>query len=994
MPNNQAHINDFRKGGHKLFAHLSIYKGALVMEGEISAVFPYPMRAVAYTQTSGDWNAIGRGFRYEIFTPGGKFKGRSRVGYGESITSVYLPIRENSKGSIDIQVGDMLRVYADVRLSDKLVEDDEHFNPDGILIGDNNEDPPPWANSGGAVAGSTKQLPFLMTGSTSFVVDPDSGGDLTHLWTLPTGLSFAGGTTSTDADIQITGDPGEYLVIHTVTDDDNGKSVTQYIPVIIHGTGYKPHKVQIESLPNDESTGGSATVKMLGNASFEDVPDGALAILWKEEYIAGVRQSFGAHAPGRSHILYVGIIRREHGSLDADSGVESLTFELISPLARLEELMGYGKVMLNTATPTVWNQIRLLTVLRTILQLFQFYCNLNEAGYDVIVRPSFTNRNIDGAFIQDSTPLGQAREMAKSVQCRIIEDRRGSFFLAKRPDQVALADRATDLETTLSLTMRDTKGWAYDREHWRSVNRVEVRGFAAGYGVVQPIFSEWVGRAPGEGNQTSIEEGAIVSGQTELNEVAGRLGAALNSTYTDADGATQMALDLTIPLRGVYDVFDFYDEVIELTGVTRKRGIDFGDQQYVLVSSSVDFADGTATTTLRLRTCTNGAAGTMFVPSPSAPEDFTDPLTEYPETDYGSALPDPTGVLGRGTANLCVPSTDNTLRYVDLRTGDQESVSLSGDLTGGLLAAILDAYAPTGAVLATTQEADTLTGIFTTQTVGDTYAFSITGFSAAMQSERGTPGLFVVCLYRRANDGGSRSDVYVTTDSGQNWTAYTSLFGTWVGGSGDSFSMGCYVSPAGNIYTSGWSGAGVATGVLKKSTTQGASWSTLGSAFAWGLASDIHISFQDTAESLIFHGGADVVMGSTVYRLYTTTSGGTRTDISPQYGGEKYGPFAPFGVTTCDIDQNSVLCVGQNTDAGGGKRGVFLSRNRGASWATLIVPDTGVTYASGRFAGDDRNTIFLYGDNGALAVSYDGGATWRTYTLGSGRLLNLFGKAG
>lgn len=644
MPDQSAHLTDFLKGQHQLRCFMSIFTGVLVLEAEILFA-PIQNLILIFSVSSGNYLDVHPGFRVDIVTSDGRFKGRTRVSYGDVVTSTTVHLRETSPGSIDIQPGDLIRIYREVRLSDKLPAANSTFAPDFVpaSVG---AAPPPLACSGGAWAGWTRQLPALMTGSASSLVDPDSSTPPTHDWSETDGLTISSGT-STSADPQFTGAAGSYLPAHIVTDPDNGKSITQHVPVVIHDKAHPPYQVILSSLPNEEARGGSATVQMLDNVLLSEVPDGALAIFWKEETIAGTRQSFGAAAPGRSHILLVGIIRREQGAFDNTTGAESLTFDVISPLARLDELMGYSKVMLNNATPDAWNKLKSLTIWRGIVQIYLFYSNAIEAGYDLVKTASVVNYDYPGLFADTATPIQQMRKLADGIDCRMIEDRRGRFEVQMRPELQALTDRASR-PVTLILTARSILKWQYTRQHWRTVNRLQCNGFIAGYSSNPVVFSEWVGSSPAEGNQTSTIEGLVASSQANLNERCGRRGASADGIYVDANGVLQMALDLELTLRGVFDVFDFYDELIEVQITTKKRGLDLSGQQFVLVGSTVDFANGSATTTLRLRTCTNGVAGSLYIPPTSPLADYT-PVEQtpvaQPTPSTASLIPGETGVM-------------------------------------------------------------------------------------------------------------------------------------------------------------------------------------------------------------------------------------------------------------------------------------------------------------------------------------------------------------
>ncbi len=1009
MPNNAANRIAMRAPGQSIRCFASFITGKVLATGTVTFVLGAGSGLtridVQISFTTGAYTLLAYGMEVVFTDASGNFKGRTHIRYGGVITAGSFPVREYALGTLNIVATDKFIAYNEFRLHDKLVAATEAFPPDYLLYGnssDANLHPDPIANSGGHSAwrldsGQT-YASVLMTGSTSRAVDPANVSGLAHSWTLPTGVTFAPGSIFTDANPTLRAVLGTHTINHAVTDINSSKVRVSHPMIRVHDyDSDPPHEVLINAYEASPENGWSWTVEVLsGDTSLSAIPDGCLAILWAEERINGAWQSFRNVTAGRKHILGVGYAARDTSSGEGTSGRHQITFEVVPPIQREKEITSYSKVMEESATPDFWSELYFLGVLRAILQIDGYYEMRCEAGFDLTVDSAFLDERYPAFYLDRDNFYNQKVGLATAVDARYVCDRTGKYDLHTEPPFIPLSDRAA-VTVALTLEMEDILSYEFTREHFAKVEQYKASGFSGGTSLNAPYYSLYPGAAPGEGIDTPTRDKLILDAttpQTDLNARTGRYGALADMIFQDANGLKHQAFDLKLTLRGSYDCFDFYKEYVAVTISDNKRVIALTAFRFYVAAISMAFDPqfGTSVLNLTLRMETNAAPGETYIP----PDDSLNyPSYEYPQFPF-QELPSAagTGILGRGTAELCVPSSDGSLYFLDLRTGDYTTVSLTASLTGTLSAAILNAFAPTGAVIATEQRAYTLGGLFTTQTVANSDAFPITGSALSMQSERGVSGLFVICLYRTANAGGSRHDVYVTPNGGVTWTDYTSQFGTWIGGSGDNYHPGCYVSPVGNIYTSGWSGAGVTTGILKKSTTQGASWSNVGSAFLYGLASDIHISFQDSAESLIFHGGSQVVSAVQRYRLYTTTSGGTRTDISPLYAAEKYGPVAPFGVTTCDIDANSVLCVGQDRDGGAASlRGVFLSRNRAATWTTLIVPATTVKYLSGRFAGDDRNTIFLYGDSGALAVSYDAGVTWREYTLGAGRLYNLFGKA-
>jgi hypothetical protein len=465
----------------------------------------------------------------------------------------------------------------------------------------------------------------------------------------------------------------------------------------VHDAANPPYEIVVENVGGDEETGHSFSVRVFDDAALTDIPDGAFCVLWVEQWVNGTRQAFGAKSAGRSHILGVGYIRREEGSFDADSGVEGLRFEVISPMARLAELVGYSKVMTSEATPDSWDGMKTLSTERGIRQLWQFYSNATEAGFDLVTDASYVSYSYPQFFIQKSNPLAQMRELADGTDARITCDRTGRFSLHTKPELLAVGSRAA-ATTTITLTTADIIDWQYTREHWRPVELLEARGFTGG-STATPMFSRWPGLAPGQGNQSVTVERLIAASQTDLNERCGRRGGAADGIYTDANGVLQTALDLELTLPGSYHVADFYDEYIAVSLTTALRGLDLSDQLFVLRSSRLELAeDGSAQCVWTLRTATNGAAGVTYIPPSDPTSDYDFNLDFYlPSFSYElptNALldlnaPYPVELvagLGSGTAKVYYGTE------FDASTGAVNWALRDTDLTGDVIAMKSDPF--------------------------------------------------------------------------------------------------------------------------------------------------------------------------------------------------------------------------------------------------------------------------------------------------------------
>lgn len=643
MPDLSANRPTIRTDGYSIDLFFTPFVGEQIWTGTVASTPTFPANALSITGGSGTIADVKRGMRVTIETSGGLFKGETHVRAAGTISATLIPIRETSKGTINIASGDVIRVFNAIYLQDKLVSADASFSPDNLAYSAQNSTVPPMAISGGHFVGfvdvGQAYRTVVFAGSESYTVDVDSGGTVTHSWVFN---SATGTTTSTSANPTFTFPVGYHIGSHTVTDSSNSATWTQYIMGYVYDADNLPHECVINSVDAAPDTGWSSSVQLFANATLDDIPDRCMGMVWSEETYAGTVQSFGNVIPSRSHIKMVGYVSRDNNRFDPVNS--TLVFDLISPLARLAQLPGYSKVMLNTASPDKWREIDDLSVKRAIIVLLRYYTNLTEI-YDFLFDAD--DYAFPRFYLQKNTPYAQVNELADGVDARFVVNRTARFMVQKRQELTILGDRSA-LVTALTLTTDDIADYDFARDHFRTMEQLELRGFIADQDDPTPIFARWPGLGPGQGTQASVTERLIAASQADLNRRAGLRGAALDGVFIAANDRYHKAFDIRLTLRGAYDVFDFYKEwiVLDIDGTTNLRGVDLSDTRFTFQGASVgyDHSTSSAVTELTLRAETAAPQGVKY--SPTVPINSNTPDYTPPDLDIGfTPVPDATVLL-------------------------------------------------------------------------------------------------------------------------------------------------------------------------------------------------------------------------------------------------------------------------------------------------------------------------------------------------------------
>lgn len=987
MPDFYSDRVAIRAPGHSIRVNASVYVGAVAASGAITGDAANDTLNLAISVSGGSIGAVVYGQEVVVTTSTGAPKLRTHVRYAGTISAGNLPIRELSYGTAQIVAGDLFQVLNEHRLHDRLVTATATFDPDALAYTDEGDNPSPVCNSGGAYAAYvdgylTLATPHTyatvqFTGDTSFVVAPASSGAHTHAWRFPAGSTP---TTSSSANPSAQIPVGSWLVEHDFTDTDNGKTTTQYVPVIVHDATHQPYDIMIDSgLQADAQYGWHYTVRVFQDASLTDIPDGSLVILWTNERINNAWQSFRNAAPGRETILAVGYTHRDDNK--AEAAIQRTTFDVVSPMQRLDEVCGYSKVMEESATPDQWSKLLSLTVRRGIIQDISYYSTLNEAGFDLIFDDGFLDQVYPALYLQRSTPVQQVRELAHGVDAVFQCDRSGRFNLYTALPYVPLADRAA-ITTTFILANEDVIDFEFARDHYPQVELMKTAGFSAGTSPA-PIFSLYPGSAPGEAVSAPTNERLICDSQTDLNERTGRYGAQADNVFIDADGVWQRAFELSLTLFGSYDFFDFYSEYVafSIDGSSNLRGVDISTFRFSLKSVSVEYNGGTARTKLVLQAETNAPAGTTYTPAPAAiPTPYVPPPL---------VLINPGTGLNRST--IFALNTDGYLYYCGpTLTGGGFSIpsSAGGPAWLRVLIALVasegaaswsfDAFCPAGlgtgtevrgwlatyyALYRVTHAENPATITFTqclTMT-GSPFTFVAPGLTErSLASERGTPNR-LVCV----SNAGIDTTWMTTSVDGVHWADEINLDAA--GGSGTSRYPAAYVSPRSNLMIASTHAnlhQSTAATPAFGAAISGLTFATGGATTGFHTAG-IHFPFNQPTDNIFYVAG---IVGSTPKLYRGSLTGGSLTDITPILSATPYTGFTQYSLQTSPANRligcAAVWSSFGSTGGFGGNFAIVRTLDGGDSWTVMqaAAAATGLyEYAQNQVT--DNNTSYHYGYN-------------------------------
>jgi hypothetical protein len=981
MPDNSASITRLR-GSHVRSAYLSVLKGDLLLTGSISAA---TATAITYSVDSGAATDVAPGFRVVIETSGGAFVGETTIRYSGAISSTNLPIRETS--SFVITSSHKVKVYRIPVLSDLLVEASDVFAPDGRTF---SSDPAPVACSGAPYAG---WLANAASGVRFEGVDSQSrdSGALTHAW------SATAGTFDDDTDEGVIWTPaaaGYHLITHAVSDS---QTTTQYVPAYIHDANDPPYEILISSDDMSAATGVRMTFELFEEATLADIPDNSLCVIWADEVIGGTAGSIGNKESTRSHIIATGYLRRDTSR--GDDEVSTVEFELISPLARLAEVISYSKVILNNASPAAWGDVADLSTVGAFLELWMNYCNAHALFSLQLV--GMVDRDFPSWYIQRATFYEQMKEILAGIDCRLICDRAGHFEVQREIQFVPLDERATP-DTTLTINDSDVIDYELSREHWNAVETLRARGFNKGLGSGDnvPLFARCPA-TPGRGSDSPVIERWISdSAEDHLERTA--LHWAWNSrVFIDASGIQQHAPLLRLTLFGSYaHLWQFYREWMSISSgaLVNLRGVDVSDFRWILQSVSVSYEGGTVTTNVEFQAETAAPASLAVDDTPA---DTALPPYEPPETPPVVSITPP-GTLDRVAQNLTGFNTDGyvyqTPNYnAAVPTWTRFAPAVSGAITDAVQLPITNSR-----FILVSDDTD---AIYTLDDVRGARTLTLRKALSATTSDTGrwravdaplNSDYAVVVSYYKADATYPGVWYTYTLDAGATWATETQVTDKSLTSGGSNSGVTLFVSSRapGEAYIAAYITTGIGTAAEARFYKLSSNFATVAQVSSPAdfnpvdnIGFGIHASWA-SAEADMYYRQEVAATSQAMKRR----NGSTITTITPSAAGVAgFGQGSNRGLHVCYVDANSVVLAGNGNDIGAK---TYLSRDKGTSW-TDITP-TGVELTGAEFAGNDRNVIYGWGTSGAMwlyrnAAFVDKGGNISTDFVSAGTFVRIAG---
>jgi len=471
------------------------------------------------------------------------------------------------------------------------------------------------SNYAGFLDPATGQAQVYWTASgTSNVL----GDNLTYSWIFEGGTPT--GSTSHTPGFVTYDTPGHYRTFLTVTSASNreDKSI-RYVSIYDRpGQGSNVPILNWEILQwsgSRDSGGYAVSIRVRENVDKTAIIDGALVVIFGEDWYGDTKQSIGGNAINRQSIKFVGYI--SGGTIRHNYRDNSVEFDVISPTGIMQESECFSVSVESKNSPSTWFELKDMTISRAIYHYLAWHstvllcCDFEYTDDD---------RNIQ-YFDADRTSIYDAiNELMSGARFgKIVSDKQGKLWAEQ--DASVIDNASTALSTTLSVTKRD---WidepVIDEKFIDETSFIEMGGISYDPGL--NTFGAFLASAPSvapkyRGTVERIQ-GIALEDQDELNTMVGNLLAWENARFPNVE----------MRLRANFGNLDIApQEIIKITTTSEDtaRGIVFTDKAFVI--QSIDWTYNSIAQALlprvTLHEVTQGFAGATIV-IPDVPPDSTE----------------------------------------------------------------------------------------------------------------------------------------------------------------------------------------------------------------------------------------------------------------------------------------------------------------------------------------------------------------------------------
>jgi len=670
-----SQLQRLRSRPHRTRLWLGVYEPVTIVSAQINhSGISKGERDITVTYLSGDWSKIVSGMTCYIGSSAGeKDLGRIRCKGADATT---INLAENSRDWHENWFLTVVEYYEPWTVFPRITLDDDNndtwFKDYDIGYNDQNQILDPIVCMGPNHAGF---LPYSGAYSiwytSSGTQDPSFGATFpagaAYDWYFgPTGSVTPSGSTAADPGWVTYHSSSFYTTRLTVTTAE-GKSYTGYRHIMVYekpDEGPQRPIVEwgIENFGGSRDEGGyEVNLWIRERAGFSKVVDGALIVIWSDDWQDGVSGAIGGNAQNRESILFVGYIQED--SIDLDPITNRLEFTAESISGSMKDLGNYSVTLENKENAMLWWQMRFMTVDRAVIHLLRWHSTV-LAVCDF--HPTGDTKQVQYADFDRDALYDAANEFLEStLGARMVSDRQGKLWCEVDIHITPTgSERDGTFPTLFDVSRRDWRSEITferlfeDRTAYLELGGIGYAGPVTGSEYGDPYLAGAPGEAAGYRGGVDREQGLVLASQHQLNVLTGNWLARINANFPA----------VTIPIAGDYRVVDIAPQerlTVSLEADDTWRRLVWDEKRFVPTEIDYEYDPGEQSLLMDLtvREETYGEIGaTIEIPVTPPWDDPGDPRWDNPRWPPLPPLPPlPPPVPPPGSGDLVYVATSNRI---------------------------------------------------------------------------------------------------------------------------------------------------------------------------------------------------------------------------------------------------------------------------------------------------------------------------------------------
>ncbi len=544
-----SQLTRLRKRPQRTILNLGIFEPQTVVASQINeGGISKGERVITVTVNSGDVADIENGMTAYISTvEGGKELGRVRAISGSAGT---ITLAENDfdwENGWFITVTTFREPWAVFpRITLDASNNASFFKDFDQVYTDQNERWQPVVVMGPNHAGfiETGSLGVYYSSSGSFVPDASISG---YSWEFDGGSPSS--STLADPGFVQYATPGFYTTKLTITSTQL-KTLTGTRHILVYdkpdaGPNRPPVRWGIRSIEGSRETSGYAIDFWIREeADIQKVVDGALIVLFSEDFEGGVKTKVGGNAENREEIFFVGYV--QEGTISKNFVESRIQFRAISITSRMDILSTYAATLESKQSPTTWNEAKNMTVDKAIISFLRFQStifNVTDFSQTGDAKPVQFADFSRGNLFQAANEF-----LFGTIFASIVSDRQGKIW-AEVDTNISETGTRGGL-TSFQLTNQDWRSELNIKEQsTRPIAFVEFGGIAysgPSTGTFKALLSVAPGDPVGYFGEGERGSGLVIAGQNQLNILTALVFNDVNARYPRVD----------VPMAGDYRFID------------------------------------------------------------------------------------------------------------------------------------------------------------------------------------------------------------------------------------------------------------------------------------------------------------------------------------------------------------------------------------------------------------------------------------------------------